>query len=254
MIHLASVISPTLDAKGQFAIMMDEFAVIKRDVVSRLTTDPCTAGTPTITMTDTTGFTVGQTVVIQDSLNHETCLITAVTPATSLTVAVNLTNTYTVARGGRVTVVDVTLPITGTATAAGVIIPMTNTTGLRAGQVIVIEDSLNAETCVVNVVTPTVQITVTANLEHTYTVARGGTVTVAAGNPARATVLTQKPFAAAAGSSEFYDVSWSVGVNAIVVTANKSDAAAGPVMPYTWAVAVTADVIGIQFTAMADGE
>jgi hypothetical protein len=64
----------------------------------------------------------------------------------------------------------------------------------------------------------------------------------------------KKPFAAAAGSSEFIDCSWDVGEKAIVATVMKSDAAGGPALPYTWAVAVTADVAGLEFVSEADGE
>jgi hypothetical protein len=246
--------SPILDAKGSFPIRMDEFGVITRDVLSRLITGQATGGAAAIPMADTSGFVVGQAITIQDTLNSETAIISVVTAGVSLTVSANLTNTYTVARGGQVTVRDIILPITGTATAGGArTIPMTNTTGMRAGQLIVIEDSAGAETAVINVVTPGVQVTVTANLVNTYTVARGGRVSVVNGNAAKASVTMQKAFNAAAGSAEFVDVSYAVGVNTIVVTVEKADAGGGPVLPYAWAVAVTADVAGLQFTAKADG-
>ena len=246
--------SPTLDAKGSFPIVMGEFGVIRRDAVNLPITNTATGGGTNIPMTNTAGMRVGQLITIQDTLSSETGIIATVTAGASIDLATNLVNTYTVARGGQVTVVDVTLPITATATGGGVIIPMTNTAGLQAAQRIVIEDSAGAEVCVVNVVTPNVQITVTANLVNSYTVARGGRVSVVNGNPARASVSMQKSFAAAAGSAEVLDCSFSAGVNAIVVTVEKADAGAGPALPYAWAVAVTADVAGLQFAAIADGE
>jgi hypothetical protein len=256
MLKMKSVISPTLDAKGSFPIRMDEFAVIKRDVLSHLITADAAGGGAAIPMANATaGFTVGQTIVIQDSLASETCIITAVTPATSLTVAVNLVNTYMVTRGAQVTVVDLTLPITATATGGALIIPMTNTSGLRNGQRIVIEDANGAEVCIVNVVTTNTQITVTANLVNTYTVAAGGRVTLISGNPARASVSMQNPFGNgnnAAGA--IICPTEDVGVNVMVVTSEVYEESAGPALPMKWTIATTANVIGQQFTVIADGQ
>lgn len=252
MLRMKSMGSPALTAvKGQFPILMDEFAVIKRDVVSKSVTGAATAGTPTINMSDTNGFAVGQYITIVGGGVSESNIITAVTPSTSLTIATNLVNTYT-GVGAIVTVVDITSPITGTSAVATV--AMTNTTGFRAGQTVVIEDSAGAETCVINTVNNGVSLVMTVNFINTYTVARGGRVTVVNGNPAKASVKMKKPFAAAAGSAEFLDCSWDVGASAIVVTVEKADAGAGPALPYAWAIAITADVAGLVFTAEADGE
>jgi hypothetical protein len=252
MLRIKAAGAPTLTAtKGQFVIPMDEFAVIKRDVVSKSVTGAATAGTPTINMSDTNGFAIGQTITITGGGLSEDLIVTAVTPSTSLTTATNLVNTYT-SVGALVTVKDITQPITGTSAVATV--AMTNTTGFRAGQVVVIEDSAGAETCVINTVNAGVSLVMTINFINTYTVARGGKVTVVNGNPAKASVKMKKPFGAAAGSAEFMDCSWDVGVNNIVVTVEKCDAGAGPALPYTWAVAVTADVVGLNFIAEADGE
>jgi len=255
MLRIKSAGSPTLDAKGSFPIRVDDIQVITRDVVSLPITNTAASGGTNIPMTNTAGLVVGQSVTIKDTANSETGIIATVTPGASIDLAVALVNTYTVARGGQVTVRDVSLLITGTATAGGArVIPMTTTTGMQAGQLIVIEDSAGAETAVVNVVTPGVQVTVTANLVNTYTVARGGRVTVVNGNPAKALVTMQKPFAAVATGAEFVDVTSAVGVNTVVVTVEKATAAGGPALPYTWAVAVTADMLGLQFSAVADGE
>lgn len=254
MLKIKEMGSPTLSAKGQFPVVMDEFAVISRDVVSKPVTGNATAGTPTIQMSDTSGFAVGQYICIVGGGNSEFLLVSGVTAGVSLTTATNLVSSYT-GVSATVTVVDVTHLITGTAAAgAGRTIPMTNTTGMQANQVIVIEDANGAETAVVNVVTPGVQVTVTANLVNTYTVAAGGRVTVVNGNPGRACADMKKPFAAVATGAEIIDCSWDAGANAIVVTVEKADAAGGPALPYTWAVAVTGDVAGLNFTIKADGE
>jgi hypothetical protein len=258
MLRLKEVGSPTLSAKGQFRVLMDEFAVIKREVVSKSVTGAATAGTTTISMTDTNGFAIGQYICIVGGGVSEFLLVTAVTPSTSLTTATNLVNTYT-GVGATVTVVDVTLLITGTATAGGGrTIPMTNTTGMQAGQLIVIEDANGAETAVVNVVTTNTQVTVTANLVNTYTVAAGGRVTVVNGNPEKACIEMKKPFVNLGGApplgAEFIDCRWDSGVNTIVATVNKADPSAGPALPFNWGVAITADVARLNFAARCDGE
>lgn len=253
MLKIKAFGSPALSTKGQFRIPMDEFAVIKRDVVNKPVTGVAAAGTNVINMTDTDGFAVGQTVTIVGGGNSEDLIVTVVTPGVSLTTATNMASTYT-GVAATVTVKDITHPITGTATGGADVIPMTNTTGMQAGQVIVIEDSAGAETGVVLAVVANTQITVTVNLVNTYTVARGGRVTVVNGNPAQASVQMQKPFAAAAGNAEWIDCSFDAGVNTIVATVQKADAGAGPALPIAWAVAVTADVAGLSFVAIADGE
>lgn len=252
MLKMKSAVGPVLSAKGQFRIVMDDFERILRDNVTKPVTGAATVGTNTITMSDTDGFAVGNQIVIVGGGNAETHLVSAVTSGVSLTTVANLAATYT-NLGATVTVQDITLPVTATATGGALVVPMTNTTGMRAGQLLVIEDSAGAETATLNVVTANTQITVTANLSNTYTVARGAKVTVVNGNPAKASVSMQKPFAAAAGNAEWIDVSFAAGVQAIVATVEKADAAAGPALPIAWAVAVTADVAGINFVAVADG-
>ncbi len=254
MRQIKALASPALSTKAQFAFFMDEFARVKRDVVSRPITGVAAAGAPTINMTNTDGYMVGQQIMVTGGGNSELLFVQAVTAGVSLTTTTNLVNTYT-GLGGVVTVVDLTRLITGTATGGATAIPMTDTTGFIAGQVCVIEDATGqAETFTINAVVPNTQLTATANLVNTYTVAGGGSVSVVNGNPGRAYVSMKKPFADAAGSSEFIDCSWDVGERAIVATVMKSDAGAGPVLPYTWAVAVTADVAALQFVAEADGE
>jgi hypothetical protein len=253
MLRTKTVTAPTLDALGSFPISMGEFQAINRDVVNKPITNTATGGANVIPMADTAGFFPGQNITIQDTLNSEQGIVLAVTAGVQITTVVNLVNTYTVARGGQVTVRDQTRAITGTATAGGVVIPMANTSGFVAGQVLIIEDSLNAEPVLINAIVANTQITATTNLVHTYTVARGGRVSNVNGNPARASVTMQKPFAAVATGAEFIDYTYQVGVNWIVVIIEKATAAGGPALPYSWAVAVTADMIGLQFTAIADG-
>lgn len=255
MQRIVSAGSPTLSAKGQFPIRVSEFQAIARDVLALPITNTAAAGGTNIPMTNTAGLVVGQSITIKDTAGSETGIIATVTAGASIDLTANLVNSYTVARGGQVTVRDVTLLITGTATAGGArVIPMTTTVGMLAGQLLVIEDSLGAETAIVNVVTPGVQVTVTADLVNTYTVARGGRVTVVNGNAAKALVTAQKTFAAAAGSAQVMDVSSAVGVNTVVVTVEKAVAAGGPALPYSWGVAATADVAGLQYSVIADGE
>lgn len=253
MLRSKAVAAPTLDALGSFPIHMDEFQAINRDVINKPITNTATGGAAAIPMTDTTGFVVGQNITIKDTLSSENAVISVVTPGVSLTVTANLTNTYTVARGGQVTVRDQSRLITGTATLGGVIIPMADTSGFVAGQTVIIEDSLNAEPVVIFAIVANTQITATTNLVHTYNVARGGRVTNVNGNSAKALVTMQKVFAAAAGSAEFIDYTYQTGFNWIVVIVEKAVIGAGPVLPYTWAVAITADMVGLQFTAIADG-
>jgi len=253
MLRTKSVAAPTLDALGSFPIHIDEFQAINREVINKPITNTATGGAAAIPMTDTTGFVVGQNITIQDTLSSENAVISVVTAGVSLTVTANLTNTYTVARNGQVTVRDQTRLITATATSGGTAIPMTNTTGFVAGQVVIIEDSLNAEPVLIAAIVANTQITATTNLVHTYTTARGGRVTQVNGNPAKDSVTMQKIFAAAAGSAQVIDYTYQTGLNWIVVIVEKAVAGAGPALPYAWAVAITADMVGLQFTAIADG-
>ena len=254
MIQMKSATSPTLDANGSFAIPMGEFATIRRDVVNKPVTGAAASGTNIITMSDTAGFFPGQLITIQDTLASEQRLVLAVTAGVQITVTVNLTNTYLTARGAQVTVQDLSRSITGTATLGGTAIPLTDTTNFIAGQTIIIEDALHAETVLINAIVANTQITATGNLVHTYTVANGARVSVVNGNPARAAVQMQKSFAAVATGAELLDVTWWAGINWIVITGNFADAAGGPALPYTWAVLTTAKAAGLQFTAIIDGE
>lgn len=254
MIQVKSATSPVLDTNGSFAISMGEFASIKRDVVNKPVTGAATGGTNIITMSDTAGFFPGQLITIQDTAGSEQRLVLAVTAGVQITTTANLTNSYTTGRGAQVTVQDLSRLITGTATAVATAIPLTDTTNFIAGQTIIIEDALHAETVLINAIVANTQITATANLIHTYTVANGARVSVVNGNPARASVQMQKSFFAAVTGAELLDVTWWAGINWIVITANFADAAGGPALPYTWVVLTTAKAIGLQFTAMADGE
>ena len=179
MLKMMSVSSPTLNA-GAFSVTFGDVAIIKNDVFAGATGLSGTAASnqAVITVNNTTNFTVGQSVLIQDTAGHnETRIITVVTPGVSIQVGVNLTNTYTVANGSTVT-----------ALVPKVLVGISN------------------------------------------------------------------PFAQAAGSAQFLGTSFTVSGTTVTVTIDKATAGAGPVLPYTWANAVTADVEGCIVTVIADCE
>ena len=259
MLQLRMLGSPTVDVKGGFRIPMTEFGRIIRDVLERLITGAgAPAGAPTINITNTEGFAVGQIIRIRDSAANEELIIQAVTAGVSLTTTTNLVNAYTVARGATVTVVDRTVPLNANSPAAATAIFTANTAGFAAGQVVVVEDSVGAEFCVLAAVVAGVQLTATANLVNTYNVARGARVTLAQGNQARVSVQIHQPYSADIGGaglgSDIFGVAWFVGVNVIVPFVQYAEAGAGPALPFAWNIATTASLAGIQFAAIADGE
>jgi hypothetical protein len=65
--------------------------------------------------------------------------------------------------------------LTGTASSGQKVIPVTDTTGLANGWIIILSDNNNSETLTVDSVTAN-SITATTNLAHTYTVANAGKV------------------------------------------------------------------------------
>ena len=179
MLKMMSVSSPTLNA-GAFSVTFGDVAIIKNDALAGATglSGTAAANQAVISVNSTVGFTVGQSVLIQDTAGHsETKIITVVTPGVSIQVGVNLTNTYTVANGSTVT---------------GVV--------------------------------PKVLVEIT------------------------------NPFAAAAGSAQFLGTSFTVSGTTVTVTIDKATAGAGPLLPYTWANAVSADVQGCIVTIIADCE
>ncbi|MGA2669868.1 MAG: hypothetical protein ABSF21_00370 [Dehalococcoidia bacterium] len=104
MNKMSSLFGPTLDNYGQCEVVLGDFDEPARDYFDRLITNTATGGGTAVPETNTQGYAIGQVITIQDSLNHEDFTIAAITPATQLTAAANLTNTYTVARGGKLTV------------------------------------------------------------------------------------------------------------------------------------------------------
>jgi hypothetical protein len=105
MLKMKSVSSPTLVA-GAFTVTFNDGGLIINDPLTpahAITTN--TAATPTVLpMTNTTGFVIGQTVLVADSAGHaETGVISGVTPGVSVTVSAPLVATYTVANGATVT-------------------------------------------------------------------------------------------------------------------------------------------------------
>ena len=110
MIKMKSVVGPTLDNYGQFEVPISDAQYVETENFDALITGTATGGGAAIPITNTQGFAIGQQLVIQDSASHETVTVSAVTPGVSLTTAANLVNTYTVARGGKVTVVKYGAP------------------------------------------------------------------------------------------------------------------------------------------------
>jgi hypothetical protein len=117
MLKMKSVIGPILDAMGSFSQTFGEFGAIASDVPSVALSGNAASGQANISVTSTTGFAVGQTILIKDSAGSETATIITVTPAgPTLVVSANLANTYNTARNATVTVtVGVTLPLTANA-------------------------------------------------------------------------------------------------------------------------------------------
>ena len=107
MLRMHTVSSPTL-AAGVFSIVFGEFAGINNDDGPGAPITSDTAATPTILpMKNTTGFAVGQTVLVEDAVGHtDTGVISVVTPGVSITVSAPLVNTYLVANYPTVTVIQ----------------------------------------------------------------------------------------------------------------------------------------------------
>jgi hypothetical protein len=104
MNKMTSLFGPTLDNYGQFEVSLGEYDQPVFENFDRLITNTATGSGTAVPETNTQGYAVGQVITIQDSANHEDFTISAITPGTQLTAAANLTNTYTVARGGKITV------------------------------------------------------------------------------------------------------------------------------------------------------
>jgi hypothetical protein len=110
MIKSTSVFGPTLDGYGQFEVSLGEENLVAMETFDRLITGTATGGGAVIPVTTTQGYAIGQVIVIQDSANHETLTINAITPGVSIGTSSNLVNTYTVARGGKVTITKYAAP------------------------------------------------------------------------------------------------------------------------------------------------
>jgi len=130
--------------------------------------------------------------------------------------------------------------------AAPTTFPMTNTTGFRVGQTVLVKDTAgHAETGVVSVVTPGVSIQTAAPLVATYTVANQSTVTVV--SPHVLVELTN-PFT----DMLTFAASWAVSGTTVTITIEKASIDAGP--DIQWAPAVTADLAGVIVSVIADCE
>jgi hypothetical protein len=242
MLKLLSVKGPTLDNYGQaLPISFDDFAEIKNDFPERLITGTATGGGAAILMTNTSGFAIGQIITIQDSAASEVRTISAVTPGVSLTVGVNLTNTYTVARGGRVTVTNygayrVTAKITNPFTAA-----LSFDTATLTGTPIRVYGTLSAGFTQGELVTGTSTATgrvLGQGSNYIDVLPVSGTF-----------VLTDTFTGGGSGSTVTAVTSFTPLAPAVLVTVEKVDINAGALR---WQLGATADVAGMTLTVTAD--
>jgi hypothetical protein len=243
MLKSLSVKGPTLDNYGQaLPISFDDFAEIKTDFPERLITGTATGGAGVIPMTNTSGFAVGQIITIQDSAASEVRTISVVTPGVSLTVGVNLTNTYTVARGGRVTVTNygayrvsavISNPFTATLTLGA---------AWLAGIPIRVYGTLSAG------FTQGELVTGTSGATGRLIGQGSGYIDVL---PVSGTFVLTDTFTGGTSASTVTAVtSFTPLAPAVLVTVEKVTVGGGPAL--AWAVAVTADVAAQTLTVIAD--
>lgn len=108
MIKTKSIRGPTLDTFGQFSVSFGELSHFIDDNPEQLITGNMAPGAVNIPMLNSTsGFAVGQTIVLSNSAASERRVITAITANVQLTVGVAFANAYTTASGAKVTVLSV---------------------------------------------------------------------------------------------------------------------------------------------------
>lgn len=116
MLKMQTVNSPTL-ASGAFTVQFGDVTYIKNceDSPATAVTTDSASGQAVVSVSDTTGFAVGQTVLLADSAgNTETGVIGSIVANTSITLTGNLTNSYTVANGSTITAVQPLVSVTFT--------------------------------------------------------------------------------------------------------------------------------------------
>lgn len=246
MLKATSLKGPTLDVFGQFAVAIGEFSLIETETLERLITGtaPTVPGGAIIPMTNTQGFAIGQVITIKDSAASESRIITVVTPSTSITVGVALTNTYTVARGGKVTVTGYGAP----RVSVGMDNPFTAninfSTAVRAGQAIRITGTLSAGFTQGELVTGSVSAATGRVIGQ-----GAGYIDVlpVSGIP----VLTDNWTGGTSGSTVTLVTNIRPAGLTVLVTVEKGTVSGTPGIQ-TWAVAATAEVAGMTFTIIAD--
>lgn len=245
MLKLISIKGPTLDTFGQFPILFGDVETIAAEVLERLITGTATGGTPTIPITNTSGFAIGQIITIRDTLNSESRIITAVTPNVSLTVGVNLTNTYTVARGGMVTVTAYGAPRASVAIDNPFTASTTFATQVLGGRAVRVFGTLSGPFTQGELCTQAVS-GATARL-----VGQGATyIDLLPVSGIMDTTHTWTGGTSAATCSALTAVD-PAGAYVLVTVEKVTTAGAGP---NAWGAAGTADVAGMNFTVMADGQ
>jgi len=252
MLKMKSVLSPLLDATGAFTQSFGEFGAIASEAVSQLCNGTSASGQAIILLASTTGFAVGQTVLIKDNAGSETGVIITVTPATpSITISANLVNSYTVARGASVTVTGgVSLPLSGTCTASATVLLAGGTAGMLVGQVVQVKDTGGSEVGTIITVNAGVSIVLAVALTGTYTVARGATVTVISATQAKVSVELSMPYTNATGvfvANLSYAVKWAAVGNLVYVMLLVYTVA-------TWTVPTAANIAGVVVSITVDGE
>ncbi|MGA2669869.1 MAG: hypothetical protein ABSF21_00375 [Dehalococcoidia bacterium] len=243
MIKSIALIGPTLDAFGQFEASLGEFDRAVSEYFDRLITGTVTAGVGTIPETNTQGYAVGQVLTLQDSANHEDLTVSAITSGVSLTTLTNPVNSYTVARGGKITVKKYAAP------KCAVFMGNPFTATLDFGTQILVAKPLRIAGTIALVLTQGEIVTGSVSGATGRVVGMGANYlnvfpisgTFVNGETLTGTTSTRT----LTGAVIFGEIEQT----ALVTVEEVSDVGPGTL---TWAVAVTADVAGMLFTIRAD--
>lgn len=243
MEKIKSVRGPTLDNYGQYFVQFGEDGQFRNDNPSeQLLTGNMAIGAVAIPITNTSGFAVGQTVQIKDSLATERRVVTAVTPGVSLGIAAS-TNAYATARGATVTVVSIAESTTRVKSV------MTNpfTAGLSFGQSWIASNSLRIYGTLSGAFTQGELCTGTGGATGRL-INQGATWIEVC--PIQGTfLLADTVTGGTSGRTVTAITSFTPGPPTVVVTTQKVDINAGALR---WRVAVTADVAGMESSVSAD--
>jgi hypothetical protein len=258
MLKLKTINSPTLGALGQFAVSFGEFAAIKdADAIAVAVRADIAAGNVVIPVTNggTTGFGVGQLVLIRDMAGHAEVRVVAVVtagPPSTIQVGVAIANTYTVANGSTMTVICPRVLV-------GMTSPFTANLNFATAWTKLVQ-------LLTGTATPTVLPAILFNGANLVAVGGAGNVTLflppgvtgTAVSGTAAVAGTPQALApgdntiALGGAGNFTVTLSGVCDSYVIITVEKGTVGAGPAQP--WAVAATAEVAGMVFSVLADGE